>query len=75
VVFVDIVGSAALASELGDARWRELLTRFRRIVRDELNRHRGHEEDTAGDGLFATFAEPARSSTASTWRRQGYARR
>jgi class 3 adenylate cyclase len=61
VLFLDIVGSTALASELGDARWRELLTRFRRIVRDELKHHRGHEEDTAGDGLFATFAEPARA--------------
>jgi class 3 adenylate cyclase len=36
--FVDIVGSTALAAELGDARWRELLTRFRRIVRAELKR-------------------------------------
>src|SRR4051812_50170172 len=59
VLFLDIVGSTALASELGDARWRELLTRFRRIVRDELKRHGGREQDTAGDGFFATFAEPA----------------
>jgi hypothetical protein len=61
VLFVDIVGSTALASELGDARWRELLTRFRRIVRDELKRNGGREQDTAGDGFFATFAEPARA--------------
>ena len=61
VLFLDIVGSTALASELGDARWRELLTRFRRIVREELKRHGGREQDTAGDGFFATFAEPARA--------------
>ncbi|HYQ10008.1 MAG TPA: adenylate/guanylate cyclase domain-containing protein, partial [Gaiellaceae bacterium] len=61
VLFVDIVGSTALASELGDARWRELLTRFRRIVRDELKRNGGREQDTAGDGFFATFGEPARA--------------
>jgi class 3 adenylate cyclase/streptogramin lyase len=61
VVFLDIVGSTALASELGDARWRELLTRFRRIVREELRRHGGREQDTAGDGFFATFAEPAQA--------------
>jgi class 3 adenylate cyclase len=61
VLFLDIVGSTALASELGDARWRELLTRFRRIVREELKRHGGHELDTAGDGCFATFVEPARA--------------
>jgi class 3 adenylate cyclase/streptogramin lyase len=63
VLFVDIVGSTALASELGDARWRELLTRFRRIVREELKRQGGREQDTAGDGFFATFAEPARALT------------
>jgi class 3 adenylate cyclase/streptogramin lyase len=61
VLFLDIVGSTALASELGDARWRELLTRFRRIVREELKRHGGREQDTAGDGFFATFGEPARA--------------
>src|SRR6478672_11190731 len=61
VLFVDIVGSTALASELGDARWRELLTRFRRIVRDELKRNGGREQDTAGDGFFATFGEPVRA--------------
>src|SRR6476620_1144932 len=61
VLFLDIVGSTALASELGDARWRELLTRVRRIVREELKRHGGRVQDTAGDGFFATFAEPARA--------------
>jgi class 3 adenylate cyclase len=61
VLFLDIVGSTALASELGDSRWHELLTRFRRIVREELKRHGGHEQDTAGDGFFATFVEPARA--------------
>ena len=61
VLFLDIVGSTALASELGDARWRELLTRFRRIVREELKRNGGREQDTAGDGFFATFDGPARA--------------
>jgi hypothetical protein len=61
VLFLDMVGSTALASELGDARWRELLTRFRRIVREEVKRHGGREQDTAGDGFFATFSEPARA--------------
>jgi class 3 adenylate cyclase len=65
VLFVDIVGSTALATELGDARWRELLTRFRRLVRAELKRYGGHERDTAGDGLFATFGEPARALRAA----------
>jgi class 3 adenylate cyclase len=65
VLFVDVVGSTAIASELGDARWRELLVRFRRIVRAELRRHGGRERDTAGDGFFATFAQPAQAIRAA----------
>jgi class 3 adenylate cyclase/streptogramin lyase len=65
VLFLDIVGSTALAGELGDARWRELLTRFRRTVRTELKRLGGREQDTAGDGFFATFGEPAQALRAA----------
>jgi class 3 adenylate cyclase/streptogramin lyase len=61
ILFLDVVGSTTIAAEAGDRRWRELLTRFRRTVRTELRRGGGHEEDTAGDGFFATFAEPARA--------------
>jgi class 3 adenylate cyclase len=59
ILFLDIVGSTQIATELGDRRWRELLGRFRATVRKELKRHRGHEEDTAGDGFCITFAQPA----------------
>jgi class 3 adenylate cyclase/streptogramin lyase len=65
VLFIDIVGSTALATELGDARWRELLTRFRRVVRGELKRYGGHEQDTTGDGFFATFSQPAQTLRAA----------
>jgi class 3 adenylate cyclase/streptogramin lyase len=58
VLFLDVVGSTQVASDLGDRRWRELLTRFRRTVRAVLKRYGGHEEDTAGDGFFATFGSP-----------------
>jgi class 3 adenylate cyclase len=61
VLFIDIVGSTQRAAELGDTRWTELLGAFFRIVRRELERHRGHEIDTAGDGLLATFDGPARA--------------
>jgi class 3 adenylate cyclase/streptogramin lyase len=59
VLFLDIVGSTRIASDLGDARFRELISRFNRIVQTGLRRHGGHEEDRAGDGFFATFPEPA----------------
>jgi class 3 adenylate cyclase/streptogramin lyase len=59
VLFLDIVGSTATASEIGDRRWHAILARFRKVVRTELKRFGGKEQDTAGDGFFATFAEPA----------------
>ncbi len=65
VLFLDIVGSTALATELGDARWREVLTRFRRLVRAELKRFGGQVQDTAGDGFFVTFSEPAQGLRAA----------
>ncbi|HTG48285.1 MAG TPA: adenylate/guanylate cyclase domain-containing protein [Actinomycetota bacterium] len=58
VLFLDMVGSTAVAARLGDARWRGVLTAFNRVVRMELKRFEGHEEDTAGDGFFATFTKP-----------------
>ncbi len=61
VMFTDIVGSTALATERGDRRWAELLERHHAIVRGELGRFRGHEVDTVGDGFFATFDGPARA--------------
>jgi len=61
VLFSDIVGSTARAAELGDARWRELLTEHHARVRAQLARYRGTELDTAGDGFFARFDGPARA--------------
>jgi class 3 adenylate cyclase len=59
VLFLDMVGSTRLASQLGDDRWRTTLARFRKIVRANLKVHQGREKDTAGDGFFATFLQPA----------------
>jgi class 3 adenylate cyclase len=61
VLFTDIVGSTERAAELGDRSWRELLSAHDRAVRAELERFRGREVDTAGDGFFATFDGPARA--------------
>jgi class 3 adenylate cyclase/DNA-binding beta-propeller fold protein YncE len=61
VLFTDIVGSTQHASELGDRRWRQLLGRHHNIVRRLLKRHGGREIDTAGDGFFATFDQPAQA--------------
>jgi class 3 adenylate cyclase len=60
VLFTDIVGSTERAAEVGDRRWRGLLEQHHGAVRRELDRHRGREIDTAGDGFLATFDGPAR---------------
>jgi class 3 adenylate cyclase/streptogramin lyase len=59
VLFTDLVGSTERAVELGDRAWRVLLRRHHSAVRRELRRFGGHEVDSAGDGFFATFPQPA----------------
>jgi class 3 adenylate cyclase len=61
VMFTDIVGSTRRAADLGDARWRELLSAHHAAVRRELMRFRGREVKTLGDGHLATFDGPARA--------------
>jgi class 3 adenylate cyclase len=61
VLFTDIVGSTERQAELGDRRWKELVLAHHRMVRAALDRWHGVEQDTAGDGFFATFDGPARA--------------
>jgi pimeloyl-ACP methyl ester carboxylesterase len=61
VMFTDIVGSTRWAVELGDARWRELLSAHQAAVRYQLAPFRGREIKTLGDGYLATFDGPARA--------------
>jgi len=61
VLFTDIVGSTQQADQLGDRRWRYLLDEHHARIRRLLERFRGSEVDTAGDGFFATFDGPARA--------------
>src|SRR5213593_2623482 len=58
LLFTDIVRSSDLVAELGDRRWRILLSRHHALVRRELRRYGGREIDTAGDGFFASFENP-----------------
>ncbi len=61
VLMLDVVGSTHVAAQMGDARYRELSSRFNRLVRAQLKRFGGKEEDHAGDGFFATFPQPDRA--------------
>jgi pimeloyl-ACP methyl ester carboxylesterase/class 3 adenylate cyclase len=61
VLFTDIVDSTRRASELGDRRWRNLMETHDRMVRERLDRFRGREVKTLGDGFLATFDGPGRA--------------
>jgi class 3 adenylate cyclase len=61
VVFTDIVGSTEHQARLGDHAWKGLVERHHEIVRAALDAWRGIENDTAGDGFYATFDGPARA--------------
>lgn len=61
LLFTDLVDSTATAAELGDARWRAVLSEHFRGARAELERYRGREVKTTGDGLFATFDSPGQA--------------
>jgi class 3 adenylate cyclase len=60
VLFTDIVGSTALAAELGDRRWRELLDNHDETVRREVGRSGGVVVQFVG-GTLSTFDGPARA--------------
>ncbi len=55
LVFTDIVDSTAFAERIGDDAWRELLAQHNERVRWELDRFRGREVTTTGDGFLVTF--------------------
>jgi class 3 adenylate cyclase len=55
VVFTDIVASTEHQSRVGQREWSRLTDHHDAMVRAALNRHRGHEVKTVGDGFLATF--------------------
>ncbi|HEX9235140.1 MAG TPA: adenylate/guanylate cyclase domain-containing protein [Actinomycetota bacterium] len=61
VLITDIVGSTARATALGDRAWRDVLESYFSLSRAELERFRGREVKTVGDGVLATFDGPARA--------------
>ena len=71
VLFTDIVSSTEKAADLGDRRWSELLDRHDSMVRTELDRWKGREVKTTGDGFLATFDGPGKAISAATAVRQG----
>jgi class 3 adenylate cyclase/pimeloyl-ACP methyl ester carboxylesterase len=74
VMFIDIVGSTELAARIGDYEWKGVLDGYRVLVRGELERFRGKEVDTTGDGFLATFDGPARAIRCACAVREGVRR-
>lgn len=71
VLFTDIVGSTALAAEIGDRQWAGLLEAHYGVVRRQLERFGGAELDIAGDGFLARFDIPARAIRCALAIREG----
>lgn len=61
VLFTDIVGSTERQAAMGDRAWKDVVLAHHSLVRRALTRWRGVENDTAGDGFYATFDGPARA--------------
>ena len=61
VLCTDIVDSTSHLRRLGDTAWRDLLLEHNHQARSELNRFRGREIHTTGDGFLAVFDSPARA--------------
>lgn len=59
MLFTDIVGSTSTAERLGDSAWKQLLADHDRVTRSQLDRYRGTEIDTTGDGFLVTFSSAA----------------
>jgi len=61
VLFTDIVRSTAQASAMGDRAWRDRTDAHDAMVRRQIDRFRGREVRSTGDGFLATFDGPARA--------------
>jgi len=61
ILFTDIVDSTATLARLGDTAWRRLLLEHNDALRVELDRFRGREIVTTGDGFLALFDSAARA--------------
>ena len=59
MLMTDIVASTDTASRLGAEGWKRVVTEHDRVVRRQLDRFRGREIKTMGDGFLATFGSAA----------------
>ncbi|MEX2204377.1 MAG: tetratricopeptide repeat protein [Actinomycetota bacterium] len=58
VIFVDLVGSSRLSTQLDPERYREVVAAFYRVVSEELEALRGRAFNFAGDAVVGVFGIP-----------------
>ena len=56
-VFSDIEHSTRLVQQLRES-YPAVLEQHRKVIRESINKYKGREIDTAGDGFFMTFDLP-----------------
>ena len=61
ILFTDIVDSTLTLERLGDTTWQRVLLEHNDRLRSELDRFRGREVITTGDGVLAVFDGAARA--------------
>ena len=61
ILFTDIVSSTEQSARMGHRKWTKLTDDHDAMVRTTLQRYRGHEVKTIGDGFLATFDATTRA--------------
>lgn len=65
ILFSDIVGSTAILQRIGDSEWAQRLRMHNERIRSVMDRYRGREIGTFGDGFLALFDGAARAVQAA----------
>ena len=63
VMFIDIIESTSLSSQLDPEDWREVVRAYQRVCTDVIQRYEGHIAQLLGDGLLIYFATLTRMRT------------
>jgi hypothetical protein len=65
ILFTDLVSSTEMLARVGDAAWRGRLADYHSVARRTIERFRGREVATTGDGVLAVFDSPAHAVRAA----------
>ena len=61
ILFTDVVDSTATAERMGDKRWRAVISSLNERCQFEVDRQRGRQIKTTGDGMLALFDSSERA--------------